>query len=174
MVLPRTQVSGLELTSTKTVGTQMMRTSRSATLRLTRNTLVEFLISLLNHTTIGTKRFPTVPMTRISKHITETQTLKVSEKFKETSLAKHSEVWLKSFSDMLEHIEEAFMAISDHWNVKCGDFFMVTRACYQHYSFSSHPLLITNAQVNDYWWGCKIPVWDRGMFNHARALMVRR
>lgn len=65
---PKTQVSGLELTSTSTVGVHTNKIIKSAKLKFTKNILVLFLISLLLNITIGTMMFPITP-----KHIIITQ-----------------------------------------------------------------------------------------------------
>lgn len=51
---PKTHVSGLVLTSTKTVGVQTNKTKRSAILKFVRNMLVELRISFVFSITIGT------------------------------------------------------------------------------------------------------------------------
>lgn len=54
MCSPSSQISGPEFTSTRTVGVQIKRTQRSATLRFTRKMFVLFRMSLPRNTTIGT------------------------------------------------------------------------------------------------------------------------
>lgn len=69
MVSPRVHTSGLEWSSMKTVGMHTMRTSRSATLKLIRNTLVELVhSSRVLHTTKGTSRLPVTPNSRMHTH----------------------------------------------------------------------------------------------------------
>lgn len=51
---PMTQVSGFELTSTRTVGVHTNRTNKSAMLKFVRKMFVEFRMSFVLRITIGT------------------------------------------------------------------------------------------------------------------------
>lgn len=64
---PKSQVSGLEWSSMRTVGMQTISTNRSAIDRLMRNKLVEFLKYFVLITTNGTRRFPQTPTLNISR-----------------------------------------------------------------------------------------------------------
>lgn len=67
---PNTHVSGLEFTSTSTVGVHTNNTIKSATLKFTKNIFVLFLISFVLNITIGTITLPTTPKHIITIHKT--------------------------------------------------------------------------------------------------------
>ena len=66
---PKNQTSGLEWSSIKTVGVEMIRTRISEMLRLIKNIFVEFLKSLVLRTTKGTSAFPGIPIMRRSRQM---------------------------------------------------------------------------------------------------------
>lgn len=66
---PKTQVSGFECNSTKTVGMQTSNTSKSAMDKLIRNKLVELRKCLVLTTTIGTSMLPQTPTLNMTRQL---------------------------------------------------------------------------------------------------------